>query len=113
MTARRGLVALTVALAACSAPTASTGSEVFVEVGCQSCHMDTDSSLAPTLNGIWGSDVTLTSGQTATVDEAYVRRSITDPQADIVAGYESGRMPTFNLSDDEVTKLVEYVRSLS
>lgn len=88
-----------------------SGAELFVEIGCQACHTEEDSDLAPTLSGIWGSDVTLEDGRTVTVDEEYVRRSITDPGADIVAGYDA-RMPTFGLSDSEVDRLVEYVRSL-
>jgi cytochrome c oxidase subunit II len=88
-----------------------TGSELFVEIGCQACHTDTNTDLAPTLSGIWGTDVSLDDGRTVTVDEAYVRRSIVDPGADIVAGYDA-RMPTFGLSDSEIDRLVDYVRSL-
>lgn len=88
-----------------------TGEELFVEIGCQACHTDANTNLAPTLVGIWGSDVTLEDGRTVSVDEAYVRRSITDPGADIVDGFEA-RMPTFGLSESEVDRLVEYVRSL-
>lgn len=88
-----------------------TGSELFVEIGCQACHTQADTALAPTLSGIWGSDVSLEDGRTVTVDEEYVRRSISDPGADIVAGYDA-RMPTFGLSDSEIDRLVEYVRSL-
>lgn len=88
-----------------------TGAELFVEIGCQACHTDADTDLAPTLSGIWGNDVVLEDGRTVTVDEAYVRQSIVDPGADIVAGYEA-RMPTFGLSDSEIDRLVDYVRSL-
>lgn len=113
MTANRLLVALVLVVGACSTQAATTGAELFVEVGCQSCHMDTNTDLAPTLNGIWGTGVAMTGGESVIVGESYVRRSITDPQADIVAGYENERMPTFDLSDEEVTRLMEYVRSLS
>lgn len=88
-----------------------TGAELFVEIGCQACHTDADTDLAPTLSGIWGSVVLLEDGRTVTVDEAYVRRSITDPGADIVAGFDA-RMPTFGLSESEIDRLVDYVRSL-
>ena len=88
-----------------------TGEELFVEIGCQACHSDTDTDQAPTLSGIWGDDVTLDDGRTVNVDESYVRRSISDPGADIVAGYDA-RMPTFGLSDSEIDRLVDYVGSL-
>lgn len=87
------------------------GSQLFVEIGCQACHGETDGDLAPTLRGIWGSDVTLDDGRTVLVDEDYVRKSITDPGAEVVAGFDA-RMPTFGLSESEVDRLVEYVRSL-
>ena len=88
-----------------------SGEELFVEIGCQACHADEDTDVAPTLTGIWGSDLSLDDGRTVTVDEAYVRLAITDPGADIVAGYDA-RMPTFGLSDSEIDRLVDYVRSL-
>ena len=88
-----------------------SGSELALEVGCPACHGETDSDLAPTLEGVWGSEVLLEDGRTVIADEVYVRTSITDPGADIVAGY-AGRMPTFSLTDAEVDRLVEYVRDL-
>ncbi|MFZ0014303.1 MAG: c-type cytochrome [Acidimicrobiia bacterium] len=100
-------------LAACGGPSTVelTGAELATEVGCFACHTETDTDTAPTLHGIWGTDVMLESGATVTVDEAYVIRSIVEPGSDIVAGYEA-RMPVFPLDDSEVDRLVEYVRSL-
>jgi cytochrome c oxidase subunit 2 len=87
------------------------GEALAAEIGCLACHAETGTDVAPTLHGVWGTEVELDDGRTLMVDEVYVRRSITQPQADIVAGYD-GRMPTFTLSDSEVDRLVEYVRSL-
>ena len=113
-TASAFMTLVLVSLAAC-ADSGSTdglaGSELFVEIGCQACHGEADSDVAPTLNEIWGTDAVLEDGRTVTVDEAYVTRSIEDPGADVVAGY-SGRMPQFGLSESEVDRLVDYVRSL-
>jgi hypothetical protein len=39
-----------------------------------------------------GSTVTLTTAQTVTADDAYLDRSITSPDAQIVKGYHSGLM---------------------
>lgn len=107
-------VAIVGLLAACNDSGSTdglTGSELFVEIGCQACHTDTDTDLAPTLRGIWGTEVELEDGTTVVVDEEYVRRAMTDPGADIVAGFDA-RMPTFGLSESEIGRLVEYVRSL-
>lgn len=88
-----------------------TGEELAAEVGCFTCHGATDSEVAPTLDGVWGQELLLDDGRTVFVDEVFVRRAITDPQADVVAGY-SRRMPTFGLTEAEVEQLVDYVRSL-
>ena len=88
-----------------------TGAELFIEIGCQACHGDADGEVAPTLVGVWGGEVALSDGRTVVADEAYVRKSITDPNADIVDGFEP-RMPTFTLTDSELERLVDYVRSL-
>jgi cytochrome c oxidase subunit II len=89
-----------------------SGVDLATEVGCTACHGDVGTDLAPTLHGVWGNEVNLADGTTLVADETYVRRSILDPSADIVAGYETRRMPTFGLSESEVDRLVDYVRSL-
>jgi len=87
------------------------GMDLATEVGCFACHGSADTEYAPTLEGLWGSQVLLEDGRTVVADEEYVRRAITDPQADVAEGYRN-RMPTFGLSDAEVDQLVDYVRSL-
>lgn len=82
-----------------------------MDIGCLGCHQETNTATAPTLHGIWGTEVTLEDGSTVTVDEAYVRRSITDPGAEIVDGY-GATMPTLPLDESEVDRLVEWVEGL-
>jgi cytochrome c oxidase subunit 2 len=57
--------------------------------------------------------VTLASGETIVADEGYVRESIINPQAKLVAGYQPV-MPTFQglLSEEDVMRLIAYVKSL-
>ncbi len=109
-----GLVGIVV-LAACSADRSAeeplTGEALATDLGCVACHTDADSSVAPTWNGIWGTSVELEDGTTVTVDEAYVRRSIEEPQAEIVAGY-SASMPVIPMSEEEKSVLVDYIESL-
>ena len=47
------------------------------------------------------------------VDDNYIRESILEPQAKIVAGYQPV-MSTYKglLSDEEITALIEYMKSL-
>jgi cytochrome c oxidase subunit 2 len=91
--------------------TGLTGEELAVDVGCLTCHTDTDTDVAPSLEGSWGSQVTLTDGRSVTVDEVYVRRAITDPGTDVVDGY-GPTMPPVPLDEADVDQLVEWVRSL-
>jgi cytochrome c oxidase subunit 2 len=108
------LLVLALGLAACGGSdggAALTGGELAREVGCLACHQETSTGVAPTLHGIWGTDVDLSDGRTVMVDEEYVRRSITEPGAEIVAGYEAV-MPLFPLEPDEIDGLVDWVRSL-
>lgn len=108
-----GLVAI-LALAACSADRSAeepSGEALAADLGCVACHTDVDSEIAPTWNGIWGTSVELEDGTTVTVDEEYVRRSIEEPQADIVAGYNAS-MPVIPMSEEEKSALVDYIESL-
>ena len=43
--------------------------------------------VGPKFVGLYGSQVTLDDGSTVVADDAYIRRSITDPDAQRVAGY--------------------------
>jgi cytochrome c oxidase subunit 2 len=57
--------------------------------------------------------VQLAGGGTVKADETYVRESILQPQAKVVAGFEPV-MPTFQglVSEEQVVQLIEYVKSL-
>jgi cytochrome c oxidase subunit 2 len=56
----------------------------------------------------------LADGGTVTVDENYIRESILEPMAKVVAGYEPV-MPTYQgrLKDAEIMAIIEYLKSLS
>lgn len=89
------------------------GEALARDVGCQSCHSTgTDDGLGPGWGGIWGTERELVDGTTVVVDEAYLRRSIVDPGAEVVAGYDQ-IMPTLAVSDDELDDLVAYLREVS
>jgi cytochrome c oxidase subunit 2 len=60
----------------------------YEELGCNSCHSLDGAQLAgPTWQGIYGRQEELSDGTTVTVDDAYIRESIMDPNAKIVAGF--------------------------
>ncbi len=83
-----------------------------VALGCASCHsVDGARSEGPTWKGLYGSPVTLADGTVTTVDEAYLRRAILDPQADVAPGYAMA-MPTVEVTDAQLDRLVAYIRGL-
>ncbi|MFQ5510458.1 MAG: cytochrome c oxidase subunit II [Candidatus Krumholzibacteriia bacterium] len=85
--------------------------------GCIACHSTDGSPLVgPTYKGLFGkTETVITDGDArkVVVDEEYLRRSILDPTADIVDGFQPLMPPMRGLlSDDEVTALVEYLKTL-
>ena len=60
----------------------------------------------------YGSQVELTDGTHVKVDEDYIRESILNPSAKIVAGYQP-IMPTFQglVTEENVLQLIEYIKS--
>lgn len=93
---------------------ADEGGALFESLGCTSCHLMRGGGAGPPLADRWDSEVQLEDGQVDTFDIDYVRRSILDPQAQIVEGYPP-IMPTYEgqISEEELLLLVEYIRSLS
>ena len=62
---------------------------------------------------MFGKPVELQNGTVVTADEAYIRESIINPQAKIVAGF-TGIMPTFQgqVSEDQLLQLIAFIKSL-
>jgi cytochrome c oxidase subunit 2 len=63
--------------------------------------------------GVFGKQTALQTGASVLVDEGYIRESITNPQAKLVAGF-GPIMPTFQgqISEDQLVQLVAYIKSL-
>jgi cytochrome c oxidase subunit II len=92
---------------------ASAGAKLFADLACNTCHRPDAQGRGPVLEGLFGNTVTLQSGETITVDEAYVRESILTPSAKIAAGFQP-IMPTFQglVTEEQLLELIEYVKSL-
>ena len=82
---------------------------------CSACHSldgtGLPTKLGPTWKDLWGSERQLTDGSTVTVDEAYVRESILQPNAKKAKGYENGVMPPQPLSDTQIKQIIEFMKS--
>lgn len=96
-------------------PEAQRGKQIAT-AKCGSCHTtDGKSAAGPTWKGLAGSQVTLTNGQTVTADDAYLKRAISDPDADIVDGYGkvmSAAVPKGSISESDVNDIVAYLNTL-
>jgi cytochrome c oxidase subunit 2 len=90
-----------------------SGEKLFKEKACVTCHVANGTGRAPSLNGVYGARVLLADGSTVVADEAYIRESILQPAARIVAGYQPV-MPTFQgqLTEEQVIALTAYIKSL-
>lgn len=89
------------------------GEKIYSKKACQGCHTNTGAKLVgPTWKGIWGRAESTDHGP-ITVDEAYVRESVLQPQAKIVTGYPP-TMPSFagQISDQEIDEVIAYMKSL-
>jgi cytochrome c oxidase subunit 2 len=96
---------------------ASQGQKLFQERGCASCHQVDPSGQqgrGPTLYGLFGKQQAIEGDGNVTVDEAYIRESILNPQAKLAAGFQN-IMPTFQgqLNEEQILQLVAYIRSLA
>jgi cytochrome c oxidase subunit 2 len=94
-----------------------SGTQLFQERGCKACHsIDGTPGLGPTLKGLFGKTVTvLTDGKERKLvaDEAYLRKSILEPNADIVKGFPPIMPPLKGLlTDQEIDALVSYLKGL-
>jgi len=92
------------------------GAQLVKDNGCVACHATDEKRLVgPGWGGLYNSKVSLADGSTVTADDAYLRESIRQPNAKIVAGYPAGVMPAFNnklLTDDDVSAIVAYIHTL-
>lgn len=120
---RKALLALSVVvalLAACGedsavpnmSPEALQGRDLAMSKGCAACHGDRgEGGVGPSWIGLAGSDVELVEGVTVMADAEYLQRSITDPEAQVVAGFTI-TMPTTKLTEPEVSALIAYIEEL-
>jgi cytochrome c oxidase subunit 2 len=93
---------------------AGQGKVLFENLGCSGCHGSQSAVRAPNLAGLYGHPVPLAGGRIVTADDQYLRDSILDPNRDVVAGYQPV-MPTYTgqVSEDDLLKLIAYLKSLS
>jgi cytochrome c2 len=112
------------AVAQTSAPASpEEGRRLSQMLGCAACHSTEGKDFAhvgPTWKGLFGAErdyftAERKTGKT-TANEAYIRESILEPSAKIVAGYERGEyaMPSYAgaLTDTQIESLILFIKTL-
>jgi len=97
---------------------AMAGATLIRTLGCIACH-STDGTVmtGPSFKGVFGHEVTVvTAGKerTLVIDEAYIKKSLLEPNADLVKGFNANLMQTYRdqLTDQEIEDIIEYIKSL-
>ncbi|HXE41643.1 MAG TPA: cytochrome c oxidase subunit II [Candidatus Baltobacteraceae bacterium] len=90
-----------------------SGENLFRQLGCSGCHVNSTAVKAPPLEGIYGKLVPLSDGTFVRADDKYIRDSILLPASQVSAGYQPV-MPTFqgHISEDELLQLIAYIKSI-
>jgi len=89
-------------------PMFKAGERLFRQFGCATCH----GQQAPTMAGLYLSERQLVDGSKVTADESYLRESILNASAKIVAGYPP-IMPSYRgqISEEQLSQLIDYIKS--
>jgi len=93
------------------------GQRLATTKGCVACHSTDGTRLVgPSFRGVYGLSETVVTGgaeRQIVVDDDYLHRSIVEPNADIVKGYQPLMPPqTGIVNDDEIKALIAYIKSL-
>jgi cytochrome c oxidase subunit 2 len=93
------------------------GEQLAKAKGCVACHsMDGTRLVGPSFKGAYGrKEIVITGGQEreVTVDDVYIRKSLLEPTADVVQGYQP-LMPSQQglVSEAEIRALTAYIKAL-
>jgi cytochrome c oxidase subunit 2 len=90
------------------------GRQLFLKQQCIACHSGDSQARGPLLEEIVGKAVALQDGGAVTVDDDYLRESIRQPRAKIVAGYLPimPEYPPERLDEAELQQLIAFIKSL-
>lgn len=94
------------------------GKRLMEKNGCVVCHSSDGSKIVgPTYKGVYGHKVTvITNGKEREIvaDDEYIKRSIYEPDADVVKGYTKGMMVSYKtqLNDQDISNIIEYLKTL-
>ena len=93
---------------------ADYGAELYKRRGCKSCHSTNgDKLVGPSFQSLFGRTEPMKEGDAVKVDENYVRESVINPKAKVVAGYQPV-MPSDKgqLTDDDIYCIIEWLKTM-
>lgn len=97
---------------AASDPLVEGGRKLVVEKTCTTCHsLNGQPGVGPTFVKLFGRKEKLTDGTEVLVDDAYIKESILNPAAKIVARHTPS-MPVIPLTDSELEQILALIKSL-
>jgi cytochrome c oxidase subunit 2 len=97
------------------------GRKLFLKLQCVTCHSADEHARAPVLENLYGHSVHLSDGRVVLADEEYIRKSILEPAADVVQGWQpimptyQGQLadPSADLTQEEaIIQLIAYLKTL-
>jgi cytochrome c oxidase subunit 2 len=94
------------------------GLQILKKNACISCHsLDGNKLIGPSFKGLWGRNETVVTTGTEreiNVDEAYIKTSIYEPNADVVKGYNQGLMISYQnlVSEEDIEQIIDYLKTL-
>jgi len=97
----------------------SPGLAIMRANGCITCHsLDGSKVVGPTFKGLYGSKRTVITDQGESEIDAfddYIKKSIIEPNAEIVKGYNKGLMQSYKdvIKGEDLDKIVDYFRNSS
>jgi cytochrome c oxidase subunit 2 len=80
---------------------------------CLACHsIDGQPGIGPTLKGVYGQTQKLRDGSPVTVNDAFIREKILNPNAKVLAGTYEQEMPKTDLTPEEIGQIIDYLKTL-
>ncbi len=97
---------------------AQKGKQLYTQRACFTCHSikpaGVEQKTGPTWHNIWGASRVFDDGTKAVANENYIKNSIYKPNSQVVKGYSSGAMPSYEgqLSSEQITHIIEFMKTL-
>ena len=97
----------------------AAGLEILINQGCTACHSSDGSKIVgPSFFQLYGEKQTVTKDKkdiVITADDEYIKRSIYEPDSEIVKGYPANLMQSYKetLNDEDVKKIIDYLKTLN